>query len=183
MCAARSAPPWVWKPWAPGCRAGGGGVIEEPSFAALGRSATHPASPTGPTSRLSWRAPLSQAESDLCVSGSSPGRRTVGRTVEVADAPQSKALGVERQISYYDWLCVEIYESARKHGIDDDDIVHAVDHALAVYDIGEDDDEPIRSLRLDPTGQACSRSSCWSSMTDAAWRSTPCACADGIKNC
>lgn len=44
---------------------------------------------------------------------------------------------------------MEIQESARKHGIGDDDIVHAVEHALAVYDIG-DDDEPIRSLHLGP---------------------------------
>jgi hypothetical protein len=32
---------------------------------------------------------------------------------------------------------VEIHKSARKHGISDDDIVHAVKHALAVHDIGE----------------------------------------------
>lgn len=53
-------------------------------------------------------------------------------------------------ISYYDWFDVEIHESARKHGVGDDDIVHAVEHAVAVYDIGEGDDEPIRSLHLGP---------------------------------
>jgi uncharacterized DUF497 family protein len=35
---------------------------------------------------------------------------------------------------------VEIHESARKHGVADADIVHAVDHALAIEDAGEDPD-------------------------------------------
>lgn len=35
------------------------------------------------------------------------------------------------RVSRYDIRCVEIYESARRHGIDDDDILHAVEHALA----------------------------------------------------
>jgi hypothetical protein len=42
---------------------------------------------------------------------------------------------------------VEIHRSARKHGVADDDIVHAIDHALAVEDIGED---PDRWLVLGP---------------------------------
>jgi hypothetical protein len=35
---------------------------------------------------------------------------------------------------------VEVHESGRRHGIADDDILHAVDHALAVEDAGEDPD-------------------------------------------
>jgi hypothetical protein len=33
---------------------------------------------------------------------------------------------------------VEIHESARKHGVADEDILHAVDHTLAVEDAGEE---------------------------------------------
>jgi len=44
---------------------------------------------------------------------------------------------------------VEIYRSARKHGGIDDDIVHAVDHALAV---GEQDDGKARYLGPDRAG-------------------------------
>lgn len=35
---------------------------------------------------------------------------------------------------------VEIHPSARKHGVDDEDIRHAIDHALATEDAGEDPD-------------------------------------------
>jgi hypothetical protein len=35
---------------------------------------------------------------------------------------------------------VEIHRSARKHGVADKDILHAIDHALAIEDIGEDPD-------------------------------------------
>lgn len=35
---------------------------------------------------------------------------------------------------------MEIHESARRHGVPDDDVVHAVDNALAVEDAGEDPD-------------------------------------------
>ena len=38
------------------------------------------------------------------------------------------------------YLCVEIHSSARRHGIDDLDIEHAVTHPLAIEDIGEDPD-------------------------------------------
>jgi hypothetical protein len=41
---------------------------------------------------------------------------------------------------------VEIYASARKHGIADEDIVHAVEHALAV---GEQDDGKVLYLGPD----------------------------------
>jgi len=44
---------------------------------------------------------------------------------------------------------VEIYESARKHGIDDPDITHATDHAMAV---GEQDDGKVLYLGPDRTG-------------------------------
>lgn len=42
---------------------------------------------------------------------------------------------------------VEVHDSARRHGIEDADIVHAVDNALAVEDMGED---PDRYLVLGP---------------------------------
>ena len=42
---------------------------------------------------------------------------------------------------------MEIHRSARKHGVADRDILHAIDHALAIEDIGED---PDRWLILGP---------------------------------
>jgi hypothetical protein len=42
---------------------------------------------------------------------------------------------------------VEIHASARKHGVADEDILHAIDHALAIEEIGED---PDRWLILGP---------------------------------
>ena len=42
---------------------------------------------------------------------------------------------------------MEIHGSARKHGVADEDILHAIDHALAIEDIGED---PDRWLVLGP---------------------------------
>jgi hypothetical protein len=35
---------------------------------------------------------------------------------------------------------VEIHAAARRHGIADDDILHAIEHALAVEDLGDDPD-------------------------------------------
>lgn len=35
---------------------------------------------------------------------------------------------------------MEIHPSARRHGIIDDDMLHAIDHALVVDDLGEDPD-------------------------------------------
>jgi hypothetical protein len=35
---------------------------------------------------------------------------------------------------------VEIHSSARRHGIADDDILHAIEHAMVVDDLGEDPD-------------------------------------------
>jgi hypothetical protein len=42
---------------------------------------------------------------------------------------------------------VEIDDSARKHGVADEDIIHAVDHELAIEDAGE---EPDRWLLIGP---------------------------------
>lgn len=42
---------------------------------------------------------------------------------------------------------MEIHPSARKHGVADEDVLHAVDHAQAVEDAGED---PDRWLVLGP---------------------------------
>jgi hypothetical protein len=41
--------------------------------------------------------------------------------------------------SYYNKQ-VEVHDSARKHGVAADDIVHAIDYALAIEDAGEDPD-------------------------------------------
>jgi hypothetical protein len=49
---------------------------------------------------------------------------------------------------------VEIHAAARKHAVPDDDIVHAVDHALASYALEERDDEPRRTLFLGPDRNA-----------------------------
>jgi hypothetical protein len=38
---------------------------------------------------------------------------------------------------------VEIHEAARKHGVADEDIVHAYEHALSWIEVGED---PVRYL-------------------------------------
>jgi hypothetical protein len=35
---------------------------------------------------------------------------------------------------------VEIHPSARRHGIADDDILHAVEHQMVIDDLGEDPD-------------------------------------------
>lgn len=44
---------------------------------------------------------------------------------------------------------MEIHRSARKHGISDGSIHHAVDHALAVVDLSPDSDPP-RVLAIGP---------------------------------
>jgi len=43
------------------------------------------------------------------------------------------------RFSYYNKY-VEIHDSARGHGVADQDIVHAINHALATEDAGEDPD-------------------------------------------
>ena len=35
---------------------------------------------------------------------------------------------------------MEVHDSARQHGVADEDILHAIDHALAFEDAGEDPD-------------------------------------------
>ncbi len=35
---------------------------------------------------------------------------------------------------------MEVHSSARRHGIADDDIIHAVEHSMVVDDLGEDPD-------------------------------------------
>ncbi len=42
---------------------------------------------------------------------------------------------------------MEIHDSARKHGVADEDILHAINHALAIEDAGDD---PDRWLLLGP---------------------------------
>lgn len=49
---------------------------------------------------------------------------------------------------------MDIDPGARKHGIPDDDILHAVEQALAGYALEERDDEPRRTLLLGPDRQA-----------------------------
>lgn len=54
-----------------------------------------------------------------------------------------------RRVSRYDIWYVEIFSSARRHGIADDDIRHAVENALAV---GEQDDGKVLYLGADRAG-------------------------------
>jgi hypothetical protein len=42
---------------------------------------------------------------------------------------------------------VEIHASARRHGVADDDMLHAIQHSLAVEDVGDD---PERWLVIGP---------------------------------
>ena len=42
---------------------------------------------------------------------------------------------------------MEIHDAARKHGVAEQDILHAIDHALAIEDAGED---PDRWLHIGP---------------------------------
>jgi len=44
---------------------------------------------------------------------------------------------------------VEIYHTARKHGIDDAALSHAVDHALTIVDL-EPDSDPPKVLAIGP---------------------------------
>lgn len=46
---------------------------------------------------------------------------------------------------------MEVYRSARKHGMDDRAISHAVDHALVVVDL-EPEADPPRVLAIGPDG-------------------------------
>lgn len=62
------------------------------------------------------------------------------------DPAPSTPVGLAGEVSRYDIPYVEIYASARKHGIADDDIMHAVEHAVA---IGEQDDGKVLYLGPD----------------------------------
>lgn len=52
-------------------------------------------------------------------------------------------------VSRYDTRHVEVYGSARKHGVSDPDIEHAIDHAVAA---GEQDDGKVLYLGPDRAG-------------------------------
>jgi hypothetical protein len=52
-------------------------------------------------------------------------------------------------VSYYDILVVEIYDSARRHGVSDSDIEHCIDHAMVV---AEDDEDKVLYLGPDRAG-------------------------------
>lgn len=58
---------------------------------------------------------------------------------------------------------MEIYESARKHGIGDEDIQHGIDHARVVAD--EDEAGKVLYLGPDQAGNLW-RSSRWSETTE-----------------
>lgn len=66
-------------------------------------------------------------------------------------AAESHATNLERElvVSRYDIRHVDIYRSARKHGVTDADIVHAVDHALGA---AEQDDGKVLYLGADRAG-------------------------------
>ncbi len=61
----------------------------------------------------------------------------------------ARAVVTTALVSRYDTLHVEIFGSARKHGIADLDIAHAVDHAMAA---GEQDDGKVVYLGPDRAG-------------------------------
>ena len=56
---------------------------------------------------------------------------------------------LRRLSSVLRYSCVEIHRSARKHGVDDETIAHAVDHAIVVVDL-EPDADPPRVLAIGP---------------------------------
>ena len=77
---------------------------------------------------------------------STPRRATSrGAQLEPVDAARTR----EAIVSRYDILHVEIYASARKHGIGDDGILHAVDQALVA---GEQEDGKVLSMGPDRAG-------------------------------
>lgn len=50
---------------------------------------------------------------------------------------------VAQPCHFRDTIIVEIHPSARKHGVADDDIVHAVEHAVVVADADDDLDKAL----------------------------------------
>jgi hypothetical protein len=63
----------------------------------------------------------------------------VGRDEPILSPRLRSGVGLSAIFSYYNKR-VEIHESARRHGVADQDILHAIDHALAIEDAGEDPD-------------------------------------------
>jgi len=60
-----------------------------------------------------------------------------GHGTSLVEQPRRAGLPGPSEVSYYNSL-VEIHPSARKHGIADEDIEHAMRHALAIDDQGDD---------------------------------------------
>lgn len=72
-------------------------------------------------------------------------------------------------IAYYDTSDVEIHWSARKHGVADAAILHALHHAVTAIDLDPDTDPP-KVLAIGPTMRAtCWRSSGSSSPMMSIW--------------
>ena len=64
-------------------------------------------------------------------------RRRRGSAHEHVDRARVPESSVPTEVSYYN-SGVEVHASARKHGIADEDIEHAVTHAMAIDDQDED---------------------------------------------
>jgi hypothetical protein len=62
---------------------------------------------------------------------------------------------------------VEIHPSARKHGVDDGTILHAIDHAIVVVDL-EPDADPPRVLAIGPDTAANLLEIIWLELADNA---------------
>jgi hypothetical protein len=82
-------------------------------------------------------------------SGSSASRWRRRRRIAGRDRPRDDRLSTRvvdlpsrsEPVAFRSTLsAVEVHESARKHGVVDEDIDHAIDHALAIEDAGEDPD-------------------------------------------
>jgi hypothetical protein len=74
----------------------------------------------------------------------------LSRNAQVSGSnPLSGSNVAELLISYYDIKVVEIYDSARKHGVSDADIEHAISHAVVV---AEDEEGKVLYLGPDRAG-------------------------------
>jgi GNAT superfamily N-acetyltransferase len=130
----------------------------------------------GPMLRGGWRAFWTSA-SDL-------GKRSSGgRPIfPAADGPSRPPITVDSaaaHFSYYNMLrWMEVHDSARKHGIADADIAHAITHHLYAGDVAENEGPPWRVLYLGPD-RAGNLLEVWRSNATTArnWRSTRCGCA------
>jgi hypothetical protein len=65
-----------------------------------------------------------------------------GNTLTRRPTKRCWAVGSLHPIFVLQYSDVEIHRSARKHGIDDSAIRHALDHAIAVIDLDPDADPP-----------------------------------------